>query len=79
MQKTNSNFPFVLTATFVLWLVLPVCTRILHAEENGSAAQRLARLEKDLQEVRQNQEKIEAKNSEIKTELANLRIWIYRR
>lgn len=79
MKKNNGNFHFVLTATIFLWLVLQVCTGILYAEESNSSVQRLARLEQAVQTVRQNQEKIEAKNNEIKTELANLRIWIYRR
>lgn len=55
------------------------------AAENpkGSAAlplgQRLASVEKKIDEIGENQKKIEAKNAEIKTELDNLRVWIRRR
>ena len=40
---------------------------------------RLLKIEKQVNQIRENQKQIEAKNLEIKNELANLKIWIYRR
>ena len=48
-------------------------------QEDANVYKRLLRIEKQIKTVSANQKKIEAKNSEIKTELANLRVWIYRR
>ena len=46
---------------------------------NNTGTDQLAKIEQEMQVIRQNQEKIEVKNNEIKTELANLRVWIHHR
>ncbi len=47
--------------------------------EEASVSRELLKVEKQVQEIKENQKKVDAKNAEIAAELANLRIWINRR
>ena len=49
------------------------------SQSDTDTYKRLLKIEKQIDHIRENQKQIEAKNSEIKAELASLKIWIYRR
>ena len=71
-----------------IWFVLIVCfapLRLVYAETPVAApdeqvfTRQLSKIEKQIQVLRANQKRIDEKNSEIKSELASLRVWINRR
>ncbi len=82
----NKYFLFVILAMFLSCALLlnPVAqaeeaSKPAGKQDGNTISERLLKAEKELRAISENQKKIEAKNSEIKIELANLRIWIYRR